>query len=63
MANGKYSRLGTVTNMLHKVKAKNKKAESIGYMKGCTDGRLTSVNFYQSMSFIDRLRFLFNPKF
>ena len=58
MANGKHSRLGTVTNMLHKARKKLMNAESKGYDKGKND----ILNYFQSLNFWNRLKIAFNPK-
>lgn len=52
MANGKHSRLGTLTNMLHKARTKNRKMQSIGYRKATEEFQDRFSSFW------DRLRFL-----
>ena len=53
MANGKHSRLGALTNMLHKAKGKIKTAEHRGYNK--------AIEVVESLSVWNRIKFLFSP--
>ncbi len=59
MANGKHSRLGTLTNMLHKARAKNRKMQAIGERK-----ILAKINLrINELTFWGRFRFVIGVKF